>query len=114
MPVIAYTLDTRRARSEVRGQRAQSLLINELVATASNDHNTDEQIGRTLFSLLIPIELEAYLAGSGEMQIELDPQTAGDPVGTARYQARGGQRFAVGASQSTCCASCGFRSSASE
>ena len=79
VPVISYTLDTRRARSEVRGQRAQSLLIDELVATASNDHNTDDQIGRTLFSLLIPIELEAYLAGSGEMQIELDPQTAAIP-----------------------------------
>ena len=79
VPVISYTLDTKRARSEVRGQRAQSLLINELVATASNDHNNDEQIGRTLFGLLIPIELEAYLAGSGEMQIELDPQTAAIP-----------------------------------
>ena len=78
-PVIAYTLDTRRARSEVRAQRAQSLLIKELVATASNDQNRDAQIGRTLFDLLIPVELEAYLAGSGEMQIELDPQTAAIP-----------------------------------
>ncbi|MDQ3418153.1 MAG: CHAT domain-containing protein [Acidobacteriota bacterium] len=79
LPVLSYTLDTRRARSEVRAQRAQSLLIKELVATASNDQNRDEQIGRTLFDLLIPIELEAYLAGSGEMQIELDPQTAAIP-----------------------------------
>jgi len=79
LPVISYTLDTRRARSEVRAQRAQSLLIKELVASASNDQNHDEQIGRTLFDLLIPIELEAYLAGSGEMQIELDPQTAAIP-----------------------------------
>ena len=78
-PSISYTLDTRRARSEVRGQRAQSLLIRELVATASNHQNTDEQIGRTLFNLVIPMEIEAYLAGSGEMQIQLDPQTATIP-----------------------------------
>jgi CHAT domain-containing protein len=78
-PMIAYTLDTRRARSEVRGQRAQSGLLGELVATASNDQNRDQQIGRTLFNLLVPVELEPYLAGSGEMQIELDPQTAKIP-----------------------------------
>jgi CHAT domain-containing protein len=78
-PTISYTLDTRRARSEVRGQRAQSQLLAELVATASNDQNRDQQIGRTLFNLLVPVELEPYLAGSGEMQIELDPQTAKIP-----------------------------------
>ncbi len=78
-PLISYTLDTRRARSEVRGQRAQSQLLTELVATASNDQNRDQQIGRTLFNLLVPVELEPYLAGSGEMQIELDPQTAKIP-----------------------------------
>jgi hypothetical protein len=78
-PLISYKLDTRRARSEVRGQRAQSGLIRELVATASTHENGDEDIGRTLFNLVIPIEIEAYLAGSGEMQIELDPQTATIP-----------------------------------
>jgi len=78
-PVISYTLDTRRARSEVRAQRAQSRLLRELVRTASNDQNRDQQIGRTLFNLLIPVELEAYLAGSGEMQIELDTTTAQIP-----------------------------------
>jgi hypothetical protein len=78
-PLIAYKLDTRRARSEVRGQRAQSALIRELVSTGSSDKNTDDRIGRTLFNLVIPMEIEAYLAGSGEMQIELDPQTASIP-----------------------------------
>ena len=63
----------------MRGQRAQSQLLSELVATASNDQNRDQQIGRTLFNLLVPVELEPYLAGSGEMQIELDPQTAKIP-----------------------------------
>jgi CHAT domain-containing protein len=78
-PMVSYTLDTKRARSEVRGQRAQSKLVEELVATASNDQNRDEQIGRTLFNLLVPVELEPYLVGSGEIQIELDPQTAKIP-----------------------------------
>src|SRR6185503_7328189 len=36
VPSINSTLDTRRARSEVRGQRAPSRLLSELVATASN------------------------------------------------------------------------------
>lgn len=78
-PELFYTLDTRRARSEVRAQRTQSRLLRDLVATASNDQNRDEQIGKTLFNLLVPPELEAYLAGSGEMQIELDPTTARIP-----------------------------------
>ena len=47
---IVYTLDTKRARSEVRAQPTQVRLIRNLVATASNDANTDAQIGRTLFS----------------------------------------------------------------
>ena len=78
-PTIAFTLDTKRARSEVRGQRTQSGLIGDLVATASSDQNQDERLGRTLFNLLVPIELEAYLAGSGEMVIELDSGTARIP-----------------------------------
>ena len=112
-PKISYTLDTKRARSEVRGQRAQSELLSELVATASNDQNRDQQIGRTLFNLLIPVELEAYLAGSGEMQIELDPQTAKipwellDTKSDVRRPTRRG-RFA-----SSCSASCASRNSAS-
>lgn len=76
---IRYTLDTRRARSEVRAQKTQRQLLRDLVATASNAGSHDPQIGRTLFKLLVPIEMEAFLAGSGEMQIELDPETAGIP-----------------------------------
>src|SRR5262249_37388535 len=72
---------TKRARSEVRGQRAQGRLLDELVDMASNDESRDPQIGRTLFNLLIPPELEPYLAASGEMQMELDPQTAAIPWG---------------------------------
>jgi hypothetical protein len=49
------------------------------VANASNAQHNDRQIGRTLFKLLIPVEMEAFLAGTGEMQIELEPETAGIP-----------------------------------
>jgi len=79
-PTILYTLDTKRARVEIRGRRAESVVINDLIATASNDAVGDEQIGRTLFNLLIPIELEPYLAaGAGETQIEVDAHTARIP-----------------------------------
>jgi hypothetical protein len=76
---IRYTLDTRRARSEVRSQKTQPQLLRELVATASNAGSDDPRIGRTLFKLLVPLEMEAFLAGSGELQIALDQETAGIP-----------------------------------
>ena len=79
LPCIAYTLDTKRARTEVRAQHAQGTLLRELVSKASNVANTDAQIGRTLFNLLIPVEIEAFLSGTTEMVIELEPQTAGIP-----------------------------------
>ena len=75
-------LHARHQAGAQRGARAVSRkarLLRELVTTASTDQNRDQQIGRTLFNLLIPVELEAFLAGSGEMQIELDPATAGIP-----------------------------------
>ena len=76
---IEYTLDTKRARTEVRAQHTQSALLGHLVALASNDTSTDDKIGRTLFQLLVPIEIEPYLAGSTEVQIEVDSGTAGIP-----------------------------------
>jgi hypothetical protein len=79
IPCIAYTLDTKRARTEVRAQHAQGTLLRELVAKASNDANTDPHIGRTLFNLLIPVDMEPFLGGTSEMVIELQPETAGIP-----------------------------------
>ena len=75
-PTIQYVLDTRRARTEVRAQQAQGTLLNELVAKASNDSNHDAQIGRTLFKLLVPVEMEPFLGGTTEMLIELDSGSA--------------------------------------
>lgn len=76
---IEYTLDTKRARAEVRAQSTQLKLVRELVAKASNDQNADPQIGHTLFHLLVPREIEPFLGGSSEMLLELDRGTAGIP-----------------------------------
>jgi tetratricopeptide (TPR) repeat protein len=76
---ISYTLDTRRARAEVRAQVTQGPLLRELVGRASTDSNDDPQIGRTLFQLLVPPELEPFLSGTSHMLLELDPGTAAIP-----------------------------------
>jgi pimeloyl-ACP methyl ester carboxylesterase/tetratricopeptide (TPR) repeat protein len=76
---VIYTLDTKRARTEVRAQKTQGRLLRNLIERASNDQNTDPQIGRTLFNLLVPVEMEPFLAGTTEMQIEVDGGTAGIP-----------------------------------
>ena len=73
---IAYRLDTKRARTEVRAQHTQGTLLRELVEKASNDANHDPLIGRTLFNLLVPVEVEPFLGGTTEMVIELDAGTA--------------------------------------
>ncbi len=78
-PTIFWNLDTKRARTEVRAQRTQGSLVRELVAKASNDANRDTQIGRTLFDLLVPVEMEPFLGGTSDMVIELDSGTAALP-----------------------------------
>ncbi|MDQ6627848.1 MAG: CHAT domain-containing protein, partial [Pseudomonadota bacterium] len=78
-PTITYNLDTRRARTEVRAQQTQGTLVRELVAKASNDANRDALIGRTLFDLLVPVEMEPFLGGTSEMLLELDAGTAAIP-----------------------------------
>ena len=76
---IAYTVDTKRARTEVHAQAMQRPLLRDLVAKSSNDRTGDPRLGRTLFRLLVPVELEPFLAGAGEAVIELDRGTAGIP-----------------------------------
>ena len=87
---IAYTLDTRRARSEVRAQQTQGTLLRQLVAGASTDENTDPQIGRTLFNLLVPLEMEPFMGGTTDMQLEVDGGTAGIPWELLDSSAPGG------------------------
>ncbi len=76
---IAYSLDTRRARTEVRAQATQAKLVREIVKRASSDRNQDPQIGRTLYQLLVPVEMDPFLGGTTEMRIEVDGSTAGIP-----------------------------------
>jgi hypothetical protein len=76
---ISYTLDSKRARSEVRAQSAQIGLLRRLVESASSGVAGDRHIGRTLFQLLVPIEMEPFLGGSGEVLLELDSGTAPIP-----------------------------------
>ena len=76
---IAYTLDTKRARTEVRAQALQERLVRDVVAKASNDSNSDTRIGHSLFNLLVPVEMQPFLSGTTEMLLELDAGTAGIP-----------------------------------
>ena len=76
---ISYTINSKRARNDVRPQPMQVRLIENLVTTASNNTNTDTQIGRTLFTLLVPPDIESFLGGSTAAVLELDQGTAPIP-----------------------------------
>lgn len=76
---IEFALDTHRARTELRSQRAQVALVRELVKKAANAQGGDTAVGRTLFQLLVPQEIEPFLGGTDRMAIDLDAQTAGIP-----------------------------------
>jgi tetratricopeptide (TPR) repeat protein len=76
---IVYTVNSKRARSDVRPQPTQVPLIRNLVLTASSTANSDTQIGRTLFSLLVPVDLEPFMGSSTETVLELDEGTAAIP-----------------------------------
>lgn len=76
---IAFALDTRRARTELRAVSTQGRLIRELVRRAASENNRDAQIGRTLMHLLVPPELEPFLGGSERMLLEVDAATAPIP-----------------------------------
>lgn len=76
---VRYRLNTRRARSEIQAQSAQVTLLRQLLADGSNPDDLDRVLGRTLFNLLIPVELAPIMAGSAELQIEVDSRTAAIP-----------------------------------
>ena len=78
-PVIEYILDTQRARNEVRGQQTQAGLVDALVRIGADANNLDPQIGRSLFQLLVPVEIEPFLAGSTSVVLQLDANTAAYP-----------------------------------
>jgi hypothetical protein len=76
---IEYALDTKRARSEVRAQQTQALLVKGLVARAATSVKSDPQLGRTLFQLLVPQELVPFLGGQDRLVLQLDKGTAPIP-----------------------------------
>ncbi len=76
---IEFRLDTRRARSELRSVATQAALVQQMVQRAADDTSDDTQLGRTLFQLLVPPEMEAYLGGTERMVLELDERTARVP-----------------------------------
>ena len=76
---IAFALDTRRARTEVRAQTTQFGLIQELVGRAATEANRDPRLGRTLLQLLVPPEVEPFLGGSDRLLLEVDEATAPIP-----------------------------------
>jgi len=84
--VIRYTMDTHRARTETHAQSSQRHLVEQLVEKASNQNYTDLQIGRTLFKLLVPVDLEPALGGTSAMVLELDQGSAPIPWEMLDYE----------------------------
>jgi hypothetical protein len=76
---IAYTLDTKRARTEVRAQVLQQRLVRSIVASASTNTSALGNLGRSLFNMLVPVQMRPFLSGNTEMLLELDQGTAGIP-----------------------------------
>jgi tetratricopeptide (TPR) repeat protein len=76
---IAYSIDTKRARTELRDESVQLRLVRSMVSAASNAGNRDPQIGRSLFKLLIPPAIKPFLGGSNAVVLELDGGSAGVP-----------------------------------
>ena len=75
-PVIEFTLDTQRARSEVRGQATQPRLVDEMVRIGADAASTDLRVRRSLFQLLVPVEIEPFLSGSTSVVLQLDKASA--------------------------------------
>jgi hypothetical protein len=76
---IVYTVNSKRARSDIHPQSMQVGLVRNLVRSASNNADSEELIGHTLFKLLIPVDLEPFMGSSSETVIELDDSTAAIP-----------------------------------
>ena len=77
--LMEFALDSRRARNDLREQSTQVALVDELVKSAATDTNTDTQLGRTLFQLLVPASIGPYLGGTTRLLLELDLRSAAIP-----------------------------------
>lgn len=76
---IEFTVDTKRARADLRVRKVQSGLLNELIRVGAHEDNLDTQIGRTLFDLIVPVEVSPFLAGSTAVVLQVDNETAKIP-----------------------------------
>ncbi|RZI62592.1 MAG: CHAT domain-containing protein [Rubrivivax sp.] len=77
---LQFTLDTRRARSEVNAVSTQSALVRKLIEQgAFNGSGRDTQTGRSLFKLMVPLEIEPFLAESTQVVLQLDHFSAQYP-----------------------------------
>ncbi|MEY4415740.1 MAG: hypothetical protein RIQ53_3033 [Pseudomonadota bacterium] len=86
---LEFTMDSRRARSEVRGNSTQVALVREMVRAAVPPADADPEtlrrrptpqaLGRTLFQLLVPPAVEPHLLDCTELQLDLDDATAALP-----------------------------------
>ena len=106
------TRSTRSARApRCAARRRRPSWCDELVRVGADSDNTDTQIGRTLFQLLVPVEIEPFLAGSQRDGAAARPATPrGFPwelldTGDGRPTGAGARR-ALGGAHAGCCASC--------
>ena len=76
---ISYTIDTKRARTELHTQPVQFPVLKDLVTAGATGDQSDTRIGRTLFRELVPADVERYLAGTTDVVLEVDGGTAGIP-----------------------------------
>jgi CHAT domain-containing protein len=74
-----FTLDSRRARAEVRSTTTQLPLLQALVDQAQADQRSDAQLGKTLFRILVPSALDSFFGGSDGVLLQLDRTTAAVP-----------------------------------
>lgn len=76
---VAYTFDTARARTEVTAQETQVDTVRRLVEKASAVLGANDALAKTLFQMLVPVDVQPLLTGSSELQMELTDGTAGIP-----------------------------------
>ena len=97
----------------MRGQSTQARLVDELVRVGADANNSDPQIGRSLFQLLVPVEIEPFMAGSSALVLQLDSDTARFPWEMLdRDNVDSRANTCPGRCARACCASCARRSSA--
>jgi hypothetical protein len=76
---LEFTSLSRRARADRLVQRIETGTIDGLVAAAVTTPRPDQQLGNTLFELLVPDALKPRVLTGNHLQILLDPVTAAYP-----------------------------------